>query len=221
MLVSRSADLPGCRRRRFSASYASGEEFIAHLSGFNEVGSIPTAFPAIASTPSPSSPSGYTGAVLSDGRGLAKLDLDKNAGTVTYTLTYSNVGTTPPKTGTVSQAHIHFGKSHNAGGILVFFCTNIPLPPTFTGPTPRLARRIAEPYPERGRRPTSKRSRRKMFTAGDFDALEDALKSNTGYANVHTNPCRRQPPRSLPTLRARSAGRCTRLITITITAIDQ
>src|SRR5262252_6098483 len=121
----------------FSASYASAEEFTAHLRGFNEIGSIPTAFPAIAATPSPSSPSGYTGAVLSDGTGTAKLDLDKNAGTITYTLTYSNVGTTPPQTGTVSQAHIHFGKSRDSGGILVFFCTNIALPATFTGPPPQ------------------------------------------------------------------------------------
>src|SRR5215469_17930014 len=118
----------------FSASYASAEEFTAHLKGFNEIGSIPTAFPAISSTPSPSSATGYTGAVLSDGTGTAKLDLDKNAGTITYTRTYSNVGTTPPKTGTVLFAHIHFGKSRDYGGILVFFCTNVAF--TGTGPTP-------------------------------------------------------------------------------------
>ena len=70
---------------------------------------------------------------MSDGTGTAKLVLNKMAGTVTYTLTYSNVGTTPPQTGTVSQAHIHFGKTRDSGGILVFLCTNLPLPPTFTG----------------------------------------------------------------------------------------
>ena len=41
-----------------------------------------------------------------------------------YKLTYSNVGTTPPGAGTVTQAHIHFGKSRDSGGILVFFCSN-------------------------------------------------------------------------------------------------
>ena len=104
-----------------SASYASAEEFTAHLKGVNEIGSIPTSV-TVMTTPSTVA-TGYTGAVLSDGKGTAKLNLDKNAGTITYTLTYSNVGTTPPQTGTVSQAHIHFGKSRDSGGILVFFCT--------------------------------------------------------------------------------------------------
>ena len=172
----------------FSASYASGEEFIAHLSGFNEVGSIPTAFPAIASTPSPSSPSGYTGAVLSDGRGMAKLDLDKNAGTVTYTLTYSNVGTTQPQTGTVSQAHIHFGKSRDSGGILVFFCANIPLPPTFTGPTPQSCPQNSGTVSGTWTQADVQAILGQNVMAGDFDALEDALESNTAYANIHTIP---------------------------------
>ena len=93
----------------FSANYACGQEFTAHLNGFNEFGLIPEA--------------PHTGAILSHGTGTAKLDLDRKAGTVTYTLTYSNVGTTPPLIGTVTQAHIHFGKSRDSGGILVFFCT--------------------------------------------------------------------------------------------------
>ena len=96
-----------------SCAFAHAQEFTAHLTGFNELGSLPsaTAFP--------------TGAILSDGTGTAKLDLDQKAGTITYTLTYSNVGTTAPLTGTVTQAHIHFGKSRVSGGILVFFCTNL------------------------------------------------------------------------------------------------
>src|ERR1700746_3001713 len=117
----------------FSASSASAEEFTAHLKGFNEVGSIPTSV-TVTTTPSTVA-TGYTGAVLSDGKGTAKLNVDKKAGTITYTLTYSTGGTTPPQTGMVSQGHIHFGKSRDSGGILVFFCTNL----TFsgTGPTPQ------------------------------------------------------------------------------------
>src|ERR1700747_869145 len=80
-----------------SASYACAEDFSAKLSGFNEIGSI--------------SATGHTGAGLSDGTGAAKLDLDQKTGTIGYELTFSNVGTTPPKTGTVLFAHIHFGKS--------------------------------------------------------------------------------------------------------------
>src|SRR5437899_12285909 len=93
----------------FSASYAYAEEFFARLNGFQELGAQ----------------NNETGAILSGATGTLNLKLDKNSGTATFTLTYSNVGTTPPKTGTVTQAHIHFGKVHSAGGVLVFFCTNV------------------------------------------------------------------------------------------------
>jgi hypothetical protein len=168
----------------FLASYACAQEFTADLKGFNEIGSIPTAFPAIASTPSPSSPSGYTGAVLSDGKGTATLDLDKNAGTITYTLTYSNVGTTPPKTGTVLFAHIHFGKSRDSGGILVFFCTNATF--TGTGPTPQSCPKNSGTVSGTWTKADVQAVPGQNVAAGDFDALEDALESNTAYANVHT-----------------------------------
>ena len=171
----------------FSASYASAEEFTAHLKGFNEIGSIPTAFPAIASTPSPSSATGYTGAVLSDGTGTAKLDLDKNAGTITYTLSYSNVGTTPPKTGTVLFAHIHFGKSRDSGGVLVFFCTNRPFgPPANTGPIPPACPVNSGTVSGTWKAANVQAISGQNVQAGDFDALVDALTSNTAYANVHT-----------------------------------
>ena len=70
-----------------SASYASAQEFTAKLSGFQELGAI----------------NAQTGAILSSGTGTVKLDLDQKSQTVTYTLTYSNVGTTAPGTGTVTR----------------------------------------------------------------------------------------------------------------------
>jgi CHRD domain len=167
----------------FLASYACAQEFTADLSGFDEIGSIPTAFPAASTT---TSPTGYTGAVLSDGKGTATLHLDQKAGTIAYTLTYSNVGTTPPQTGTVSQAHIHFGKSRDSGGILVFFCTNLQF--NGTGPTPQSC-------PANGGTVTGMWTKDDVqailgqnVRAGDFDALVDALESNTAYANIHTIP---------------------------------
>jgi hypothetical protein len=166
----------------FSASFASAEEFTAHLKGFNEVGSIPTSV-TVMTTPSTVA-TGYTGAVLSDGTGTAKLDLDKTAGTITYTLTYANVGTTSPQTGTVSQAHIHFGKSRDSGGILVFFCTNL----TFsgTGPTPQACPQNSGTVSGTWTQADVQAIPGQNVTAGDFDALADALTSNTAYANVHT-----------------------------------
>ena len=159
----------------FFISHAGAQEFTAKLSGFNEIGTIPGAIP-----------SSYTGAVLSNGTGTATLDLDQKAGTITYKLTYSNVGTTAPQTGTVSQAHINFGKSRDSGGILVFFCTNLTppagVPPpqacpvnsgTVTG-TWTKANIVAIPG--------------QNVVAQNFDALAAALESNTAYANIHTIP---------------------------------
>ena len=113
---------------------ADAEEFSARLTGFQELGSLPSVVvdPTTHTVTSSASP---TGAILSDGKGTAKLTLNRAAGTVDYELTYSNVGTTPPLTGTVTQAHIHFGKARDSGGIMVFFCTN--LTPPVGPPTPK------------------------------------------------------------------------------------
>ena len=175
----------------FSASYGYAEEFSARLSGFNEIGSIPTSVtvPAIPSVPSPALTvtTSYTGAVLSNGSGTVTLDLDRSAGTIAYTLTYKNVGVTPPRTGTVLFAHIHLGKSRDSGGILVFFCTNQPF--TGTGPTPPSCNTDSS-----GSGTVSgvwqaanvQAIPGQNVQAGDFDALVDALTSNTAYANIHT-----------------------------------
>jgi hypothetical protein len=124
-----------------------------------------------------------TGAILSDGTGTLQLNLDKNAQTATFTLTYNNVGTTAPKTGTVTVAHIHFGKNHTSGGVLIFFCSNQAPPP---GPMPK-------PCPDNSGTVTGtlvpagiQAIAGQNVVAGDFDALVDALTSNTAYANVHT-----------------------------------
>ena len=161
---------------------ADAEEFFARLEGFEELGSLPNV------TQNPSTgvvtAANPTGAILSDARGTLKLDLDEKAGTATWTLTYSDVGTTPPLTGTVTQAHIHFGKSRDSGGIMVFFCTNLTPP-------------VGPPQPQAC--PLNSGSVSGTFTkddvlaisgqnvkALDFDALADALTSNTAYANIHT-----------------------------------
>jgi hypothetical protein len=80
------------------------QEFSARLNGFEEVGGIGA---------------GQTGAILSNGTGKLTLDVDVQKQLLTYSLTYS--GLNAP----VTQAHIHFGKRHVGGGIMVFFCTNL------------------------------------------------------------------------------------------------
>ena len=170
----------------FSAGYVYADEFSARLSGFNEIGSIPTTVTVTAlGTPAPTS---YTGAVLSNGSGTVTLDLDRSAGTIAYTLTYKNVGVTPPRTGTVLFAHIHLGKSRDSGGILVFFCTN-QSSFTGTGPTPPSCNTDSSgsgTVSGLWKAANVQAIQGQNVQAGDFDALVDALTSNTAYANIHT-----------------------------------
>ena len=123
----------------------------------------------------PETLSGPTGAILSPGNGTVELSLDKNQQTISYKLTYT------PMTSPILQAHIHFGKVHVPGGIMVFFCTNgtgpagtpscPPPPATVTGTW--IAGSV-QAVPGQN------------ITAGDFNALIAALESDTAYGNIHT-----------------------------------
>jgi hypothetical protein len=141
----------------FPASYAGAQEFSANLNGFNE-------------TPS----------ILSDGTGTFTLNLvrhGENSGTATYTLTYS--GLSSPAT----QGHIHLSKVHVPGGIIVWLCGTASLPGPAGTPT----------CPAGGGTVTGTISpssvvaiTAQLVPAGDFEALVDALRTNSAYANVHT-----------------------------------
>src|SRR5215472_4547814 len=85
------------------AGRANAQVFLAKFSGFNEIGGLGAA---------------ETGAILSGGQGWLIVNLDEGARKLTYTLTYSGLSS-------VTQAHIHFGKNHVAGGVIVFLCTNL------------------------------------------------------------------------------------------------
>ena len=142
------------------------ERFHAHLVGFNEIGGLGA---------------GETGAILSSGTGTADVELNKSAQTATYTLTYDSNLSSP-----VLQSHIHFGKVHVAGGIMVYFCANPPLAPPAGTPTPPTC-------PASGGTVTGTWTAANVVAvpgqnvvAGNFDALVEALESNTAYANLHT-----------------------------------
>lgn len=142
---------------------ACAQEYSAKFSGFEEVGGLGA---------------GETGAILSTGRATLKLTLDKTAQTLTYTLTYSGLTN-------VLQSHIHFGKKHVAGGIMVFFCSNLGNGPAGTPACPDdtsgevtvtgtiTATGVVGPAAQN-------------ITAGDFAAVIAALASNTAYGNIHT-----------------------------------
>ena len=171
----------------FSASYACAQEFTARLSGFNEIGSIPTT--VTVTTLGAATSTGYTGAVLTDAAGTLKLDLDKKAGQFAYTLTY-----TGPFTSDVQQGHIHFGKSRDSGGIVVWLCQTAakPAPPQVAMITPSCGTNLT-PDPGVTVKVTGTFTAANVLAvatqnvpAGVFDAIADAITSNTAYVNIHT-----------------------------------
>lgn len=142
---------------------ARAQEYSAKYSGFQEVGGVGA---------------GETGAILSTGQATLKLSVDKTAQTLTYTLTYSGLTN-------VTQAHIHFGRKHVAGGVMVFFCTNLGNGPAGTPACPDdtagevtvtgtvTAAGVVGPAAQN-------------IAAGNFAAVVAALASNTVYGNIHT-----------------------------------
>jgi hypothetical protein len=167
-----------CVRPGLVAIAESGNEnFSATLSGFEELGALPKVTPGPPPTNEPETIANPTGAIYSPGKGTLQLSLDKNLQTVSYTLTYSSL------TSPITQAHIHFGKRHVSGGIMVFFCTNNANGPAGTPNCPTTSPAtvtgtwiagsvVAVPS--------------QNITAHDFNALIAALESDTAYGNIHT-----------------------------------
>jgi len=83
--------------------------------------------------------------------------------------------------------HIHFGKEHVGGGIVVFFCVNAPRTP----PPAPAAVPPACPSPSGTVSGTLHPAdvvavAAQNVPAGNFDAVVAALATNTAYVNVHT-----------------------------------
>jgi hypothetical protein len=143
----------------FASASAHAEKFSTVFSGFNEVGAL----------------NAETGAILSEGTATLDLDLNRSAQTLTFKLTFSGLSTA------VTQAHIHFGKVHVPGGVMVYFCSNLGNGPAGTQACPAsgtvtgtiTAAGVVGPAAQN-------------VTPGDFDAISDALESNTAYGNSHT-----------------------------------
>ena len=135
------------------------DHFSAKFSGFEEIGSL----------------TGPTGAILSGGTATLDLELDRQTQTLMYTLTFSGTNAT------VTQSHIHFGKRHVAGGVIVFLCSNLGNGPAGTPACPAsgtvtgtiTAASVVGPAPQ-------------GITAGNFDGLVEALDNHTAYGNIHT-----------------------------------
>jgi CHRD domain len=139
---------------------ANATEFSTKFSGFEEVGPL----------------NAETGAIFSPGTGTLDLDLNRNARTITFKLTYSALSAP------VTQAHIHFGKRHVPGGVMVFFCTNNNNGPAGTQLCPPGGGTVTGLFT--GASVVGPAAQH--VTPGDFDALVAALDSDTAYGNIHT-----------------------------------
>ena len=136
------------------------EEFHSILTGFNEVGAL----------------NNQSGAIFTQGRGGLELKLDRTNETLTFTLRFQNLSSP------VTQAHIHFGKKHMAGGVMVFFCSNLATAPAGTQPCPADGGTVTGTLTAANVLAIAGQN----VTAGDFNAITEALLTDTAYANVHT-----------------------------------
>jgi hypothetical protein len=141
-------------------AYANAQDFHAKLSGFKEVGGL----------------NAETGAIFTPGQGTLKLKLNTKLQSVNWTLTYSNMAAS------VTQAHIHFGKEHVPGGIMVFFCSNLGNGPVGTQACPVNSGTVSGMFTAGSVLAVPGQH----VTAGDFNALAQAILTKTAYANIHT-----------------------------------
>jgi hypothetical protein len=140
---------------------AGATEFAATFSGFEEVGPLGA---------------DELGAILSPGKASLDLHLDRQARTITFTLTFSGLSN-------VLQSHIHFGKRHMPGGVIVFFCTNLGNAPAGTQLCPTSAGTVTGTIVGGS---VVGGAAGQGIPAGDFDGLVAALDSDTAYGNIHT-----------------------------------
>ena len=82
----------------------------------------------------------------------------------------------------ITQAHIHFGKERQPGGVIVFFCTNLNNGPAGTQLCPQGTATVTGTFtPGSVVGPAAQ-----GIPAGDFAGLVAALDNDAAYANIHT-----------------------------------
>lgn len=103
--------------------------------------------------------------------------ISRFAETIEYRLSYRDL------TGTVAQAHIHFGQKDVNGGISAFLCSNLGNGPAGTQACPQGEATITGTIePEDVIGPGAQ-----GITAGEFDELVAAIRAGLAYANVHSS----------------------------------
>ena len=123
---------------------------------------------------------------FSGGEGTFIATINEGDTAIDYQLSYDGL------IGTVTQAHIHFGKPFEQGGIMVFLCSNLDPPPADLPPgTPAC---LVPSGTVTGTLTASSvigRASGQGINTGDFAKLLVAIRFGDGftYANVHTTVC--------------------------------
>jgi hypothetical protein len=143
------------------------DKFTTRLSGYNEVHF------------SPGPPAALRGAVSTPARGKFEARIDRS-GVIHYELEYEGL------TGSVTQAHIHFGQRHTVGGIVVWLCQTegVPAPDAVAEATPMCpnAGSVAGTITPAQVLAATEQG----IAAGAFDDLVEAIRAGRAYANVHS-----------------------------------
>lgn len=135
----------------------------------------------------------------SPGTAIFKAKVDRQAQTITYDLSWSNLK------GNILQSHIHFGRQATNGDIALFLCTNLGNTPATAAPAPlcsvpeddqrngevkgvlHASDMVALPFG--GVTPVQQ-----LLPFADFDELANAIDAEATYVVVHTQA---QPPGEL------------------------
>ena len=126
-----------------------GGDFDARLSGYEET-------PATIST---------------TGSGRFEADVDRSSQTMDYELSYSDI-----EGGTVTAAHIHFGRRATSGGVSAFLCGGGDKPPCPQSGTVEGTIDAADIIGPTGQ----------GIEPGSFEELVRAMRVGATYANVHS-----------------------------------
>ena len=123
---------------------------------------------------------------FSGGEGTLTVTINEGDGAIDYQLSYDGLS------GAVTQAHIHFGKPFEQGGIMVFLCSNITPPPADlpanTPPCPSPSGMVTGTLNASS---VIGRASAQGINAREFEKLLFAIRFVDGftYANVHTTLC--------------------------------
>jgi hypothetical protein len=142
-----------------SPNHAAAQQFQATFSGFEEVGAL----------------NNESGAIFSAGG--ADIHLILEGASLTYTLVIHG-GLSAP----ITQAHIHFGKHHVPGGVIVFLCANPPIVPPAGTPACPQAGTVTRTITSADIVGPAAQN----IPAGDFAGLVAALENDTAYGNIHS-----------------------------------